>query len=334
MKRLIVIVAAFLLSAGIAFGAIPDSNGVIHGCIGNNGSLSVIDTGQGQTCAQNQTALNWNQTGPQGATGATGPQGPKGDTGATGPAGPQGPQGDPGPQGATGPAGPQGPPGVLGSFDDMTGMSCTFQGNAGHIVISYSPVGVATLTCDIGIDYQTDVHNCGAYGNDVTGTVPHGTASCVGGKTAIASCDAGYIDTNGAVSDGCETTIAADAYEPNDTIDTANPTDWSGTGIRSYTLTLFPTGDTDWIQVPNSGVGSWTTLVVSQLSDLGAAPLTAEIYYSSSYLSPGNRGGATLLTTLTVQPNASASFTNPGSGYEWVKITSSTQAKYRMSISP
>lgn len=44
-------------------------------CYGNDGQLSVVDTGKGQTCRQNQTALNWNQTGP---AGPAGPQGPAG----------------------------------------------------------------------------------------------------------------------------------------------------------------------------------------------------------------------------------------------------------------
>jgi collagen triple helix repeat protein len=134
--RRIAIVAGFaLVVAGVAYAAIPDSSGVIHGCYSTKtGALRVIDSAA--KCGSGEIALNWNQQGPKGATGAAGPQGPagpagpagpqgpKGDTGAPGPAGPQGaqgPQGNPGPagpagpQGGTGPVGPQGPSGVVAS---------------------------------------------------------------------------------------------------------------------------------------------------------------------------------------------------------------------------
>jgi hypothetical protein len=74
-----------LVGAGIAYGAgvIPDASGVIHGCYAKTTKvLRVI--GSTATCKSNETALNWNQQGPQGATGA---QGPKGDTGAPGQSG-------------------------------------------------------------------------------------------------------------------------------------------------------------------------------------------------------------------------------------------------------
>jgi hypothetical protein len=79
MKRLLVtlVVAGFVLAAGIAYASIPDSGGVIHGCYANkDGSLRVIDTGSGGACdAKKETALNWNQKGPTGARGPTGPAG-------------------------------------------------------------------------------------------------------------------------------------------------------------------------------------------------------------------------------------------------------------------
>jgi hypothetical protein len=111
-RRTVIIAGASALilvaGGGAAYAAsasIPDSGGVIHGCYKpiSNGSVSqlgVIDTAlPGGTCPKGETALSWNQTGPQGpagpvgATGATGLTGPEG---AVGPAGPQGPQGPPG----------------------------------------------------------------------------------------------------------------------------------------------------------------------------------------------------------------------------------------------
>ena len=101
-----------LAAAGVAYANIPDSAGVIHGCYSKTsstslppGSLRVIDTGLGQSCGQNEVALNWNQ---QGVKGATGPQGPQGPQGPAGPQGPPGPQGSQGQKGATGPTGPSG----------------------------------------------------------------------------------------------------------------------------------------------------------------------------------------------------------------------------------
>jgi hypothetical protein len=80
--------AAFVLSAlaltvalgGVAYSAIPDPMGVIHGCR-NTRVLYVIDTGTGETCGPGDTALNWSEQGPAGATGPTGAQGPEGPPG-------------------------------------------------------------------------------------------------------------------------------------------------------------------------------------------------------------------------------------------------------------
>ncbi len=122
---------------GVAYSAIPSSDGTIHGCYsGGLGQLRVIDADGGETCTKNETAISWNEqgaagpkgdkgdtgaTGAPGAPGATGAPGAKGDTGATGPEGPPGATGAPGAPGApgatgaTGPPGPQGPQGPPGS---------------------------------------------------------------------------------------------------------------------------------------------------------------------------------------------------------------------------
>ncbi len=92
-------VAVALTAAGaIAYAAIPDQGGAIHGCYDTTlGRLRVIDPASANPllnkCLPIETAISWNQTGPQGTPGAQGPQGqqgPKGDTGA------QGQKGDPG----------------------------------------------------------------------------------------------------------------------------------------------------------------------------------------------------------------------------------------------
>jgi hypothetical protein len=109
------VVLMLLLGAGIAYAAIPDDNGVIHGCYTNRGGiLSVIDPSAGQHCSALQTPIDWNQ------------QGPKGDTG------PQGPQGDPG---------PQGPPGFAHGVFSSSG----YFGNT-QLGQNYTEVGRMTLS--------------------------------------------------------------------------------------------------------------------------------------------------------------------------------------------
>ena len=75
--------ALIVALGGVAFAAIPDSNGTIHGCYQkNSGNLRVVESAS--DCRNSELAITWNQQGPQGATGATGPQGPKGDKGDPG----------------------------------------------------------------------------------------------------------------------------------------------------------------------------------------------------------------------------------------------------------
>jgi hypothetical protein len=88
-----------IVVVAIVQAAIPDPSGVIHACYRANGNLRLVDK---SSCTSGETALTWNQTGPQGPAGAPGPQG------ATGPAGTPGLQGAPGPQGQPGTPGPTG----------------------------------------------------------------------------------------------------------------------------------------------------------------------------------------------------------------------------------
>ena len=100
----VAVIAVSTVAATMALAAIPDSSGVIHGCFrttggnGSEGDLRVIDATV-SSCTKQETAISWNQTGPQGPLGPPGPAGPQG------PAGPEGPKGDTGPQGAPAPAG-------------------------------------------------------------------------------------------------------------------------------------------------------------------------------------------------------------------------------------
>ena len=79
MRKLVVLASLALILGGVAYAAIPDAGGVIHGCYRTanpaKGALTVVDSEAGGVCPSGTAELNWNQTGPQGATGATGPQG-------------------------------------------------------------------------------------------------------------------------------------------------------------------------------------------------------------------------------------------------------------------
>ena len=127
---LAVVVFGGTLVGGIAYaeGAlhIPGPDKVIHGCYtSQTGRLRLIDpTAAGSkdqsTCTQTETAIQWNEVGPEGpagtnglngAPGVQGPAGPQGSAGTNGTIGAPGATGVTGPVGPAGPAGPQGPAG-------------------------------------------------------------------------------------------------------------------------------------------------------------------------------------------------------------------------------
>ncbi len=78
IRKLSVVVAVVvaILTGSVAFAAIPDSGGVIHGCYRTNnpnkGSVIVVDSENGESCPQGTVPLNWNQQGPPGPAGAVG----------------------------------------------------------------------------------------------------------------------------------------------------------------------------------------------------------------------------------------------------------------------
>src|SRR5262249_16297374 len=85
-KLIVAIVAIAAIAAGTtAYPAIPDVNGVIHGCYDpKTGALRVLDTptnGFSLSCAPKEAGLTWSQQGPKGDRGDKGDKGDKGDTG-------------------------------------------------------------------------------------------------------------------------------------------------------------------------------------------------------------------------------------------------------------
>ena len=83
-RLVILTVTLFALTAGVAVAttlmtsnAYTDANGVYHGCVGDSsGQLRVLASGE--SCKNNETAIDWSQTGPQGAQGIQGPEGRQG----------------------------------------------------------------------------------------------------------------------------------------------------------------------------------------------------------------------------------------------------------------
>lgn len=126
MKRLLskagrpgmaLVVVAALAASGAAWAAVPGSDGLINGCYQKqNGQLRVVEAAG--SCRPSETAIQWNQTGPegpqgdQGVAGEPGPEGDQGVPGDTGLAGPEGEQGVAGEQGPQGDQGEKGPAGI------------------------------------------------------------------------------------------------------------------------------------------------------------------------------------------------------------------------------
>lgn len=193
-RRRIVVIGSLVILAGaggLAAAAIPSPSGTISGCYkAANGTLRVIDSSA--TCNNNEVAISWSQTGPQGPAGpegAVGPVGPVGPQGATGPAGPQG---NPGPQGPVGAQGPQGAAGSARAYGfvnyDVTvdptlnnGIQSVSQPWPGQFCFS---LGFTPKNAVATIDPTTagDVYIVMAY-------VPHG-----GGVGPIGGCDTGHAD--------------------------------------------------------------------------------------------------------------------------------------------
>ena len=97
-------------TAGVAEAVSNSPSPVINACYGKYTGIVRVLQGK-EKCLSFETPIEWNQTGPAGATGATGPAGA---TGATGPAGATGAKGAAGATGATGPAGATGATGATG----------------------------------------------------------------------------------------------------------------------------------------------------------------------------------------------------------------------------
>ncbi len=66
--------------------------------------------------------------------------------------------------------------------------------------------GVASDGCETNL--TTDPVHCGTCAGVCA--LPHATPACLAGACAVAACDSGYADCNGAASDGCEVNLGSD----------------------------------------------------------------------------------------------------------------------------
>jgi hypothetical protein len=55
--------------AGVAYGAVPSSDGSITACVDSKGAVKVIDAEAGEVCSPSRKTLTWNQEGPAGPAG-------------------------------------------------------------------------------------------------------------------------------------------------------------------------------------------------------------------------------------------------------------------------
>jgi hypothetical protein len=184
---LILTVAAVATAAGIAYAAIPDGSGVIHGCYSNtSGAVRVIDTAAGQKCSSAEKALDWNQAG------------------QPGPAGPQGAKGDPGAPGTNGTNGTNGKDGVsVTTAAEPTGTNCAAGG------VQLTAASGVSYVCNgkAGADGTNGTNGTnGSNGQDgvsVTSAVePAGTNCASGGSKFTAANNNVTYACNGAAGTG------------------------------------------------------------------------------------------------------------------------------------
>jgi Collagen triple helix repeat (20 copies) len=206
MFRISIRSCAFFLVASCAFlvAAQPPAMAAVtyYACITNTtGAIRIV--GVSTVCKTTEHKVQWNQTGPKGATGA---QGPKGATGATGPQGATGPKGATGPTGATG---PQGPPGFAsGSFELLEAdLFPTLVSSPVVYLISNEAETSAWYFVSASVMLYVDASDGGAFCYDSlhsTGTPSqYGGSSVPGGYQQVSITDAVFLNAGDYVQVSC-----------------------------------------------------------------------------------------------------------------------------------
>lgn len=138
-----VVAGGLVVAGGVAYATIPAADGTIHGCYHHNGgTLRVIDDSVGN-CKSTETAISWNQVGPQG------PPGPKGADGQDGVNGTDGADGVDGKDGAPGPQGDPGPAGTSRAFKATGQLSNVSNGGRGTVLSKSVPAGSYVLSASV-----------------------------------------------------------------------------------------------------------------------------------------------------------------------------------------
>jgi hypothetical protein len=152
---------------GVAWASIPSTNGIIYGCYNKrSGVLRVINTSVRQRCRRRESALNWEEVGPQGKRGATGPKGATGSRGQTG---------------QTGQTGPEGPSNAY--FAAQTGTS-KLSSSSTNVLVLPVPAGKYVVSASVEITNEdtsqeaTEEATCAIKGSNIseqpaTATVPY-----------------------------------------------------------------------------------------------------------------------------------------------------------------
>lgn len=278
-----VAILAFGAASTVAYAAVIDSSGVIHGCYATGSPLGLhILTLTDDACPNGMTAISWNQQGPKGdpgPQGPVGPAGPKGDTGATGPAGPTGP---PGAQGQAGPAGPAGPPGTsLTDITSLNGLACTPPGTTGKgtVQVNFGTVGAGATQTSVSLVcsgfqpgtfaltlnvYAASLEEiCGAFGTCNLSPAASGTLSASPGGT---SCSAGGSGvTFGYALQSCTTTF------PAGTVVTVTEAPGQDFAVTNPTMSTFGGWSVNFGACPGTATATTCTVVMnSNLTVSGA----------------------------------------------------------------
>lgn len=177
---LVVLGVTTLLAGGVAYAAIPGAGGVIHACYNTNpnayGALRVIDADAGASCSKNETAVSFNQTGPQGPKGDKGEKGDaclptdpacRGPQGLQGPQGIQGPQGRKGDQGDVGPA--RAPAYAIGNISGNVGDGGRVTKSVGFVLLDPGRYAVTAALDFANNDGDSQSFTCGFSGGSFTG---------------------------------------------------------------------------------------------------------------------------------------------------------------------
>jgi hypothetical protein len=79
LRTLLLTTGGLVVIGGVAFAAIPDSNGLINACYDNaTGAVRLVDAQPGNCSKTGETGISWNQTGPPGPPGSPGATGTPG----------------------------------------------------------------------------------------------------------------------------------------------------------------------------------------------------------------------------------------------------------------